>query len=176
MDQVSPYTDETFYLLVSVLIIGVAMLIQVFIWYRRWKSPVAAAMTRDQAREEFGALMSRRLGVAMEAAELDQLIIDRWDEWPVEYRPALYQVLRHTQLLEETLLEEAKEKGIYHLTRRIVTDGPPIVIDPQPSRLPPLESPAGPESESAAASEAPASNVRTLPSSRWINGQLVKTG
>lgn len=168
-------SDTMFYLLAGMFCVGVALLFQVTRWFLRWRSPTARVMTVDEAREEFGSLMSERLGVAMRAAELDKVIIDKWDEWPMEYRPALYQVLRHTQLLEETMLEEAMGKGIY--PKRIVTQGPAIPPPPQPRNLPPLPEPE-PESTPPPAPAEPESerrpgNVVTLPSARWINGQLV---
>ena len=175
MDDLSISSDGLFYLLAGMFIVGVALLYQVGRWYWRWRSPTANAMSIEEARDEFGALMSERLGVAMRAAELDKVIIDRWDEWPIEYRPALYQVLRHTQLLEETMLEEAMVKGIY--PKRIVTQGPAIPPPPQPENLPPTPTDRETLAEAhGPISEARPSNVVTLPSARWINGQLVSNG
>jgi hypothetical protein len=172
------YADGMFYLLAGMFCVGVALLYQVARWYLRWRSPTANVMSIEEARDEFGQLMSERLGVAMRAAELDKVVIDRWDEWPMEYRPALYQVLRHTQLLEETMLEEAMRKGIY--PKRIVTQGPAIAPPPQPENLPPTPEPTPPPTERELDHE-PVSGVRhdnvvTLPSARWINGQLVSNG
>lgn len=168
------YTDGMFYLLAGMFCVGAALLYQVGRWYWRWRSPTANVMSIEEARNEFGALMSERLGVAMRAAELDKVIIDRWDEWPMEYRPALYQVLRHTQLLEETMLEEAMAKGIY--PKRIVTQGPAIPPPPQPENLPPAPDRQDSTEVHGPISEARPNNVVTLPSARWINGQLVSNG
>ena len=121
----------------------------------------------EKMRDQFAELMSERLGVAMRAAELDKTIIDKWNDWPLEYRPALYQVLRHTQLLEETMYEEAVGKGIY--PRRLL-EGPLIASQYPPSTpLPDVEDSLPPN---------PSKNVVKMPEPRreWINGQLLRTG
>lgn len=120
----------------------------------------------EKMRDQFAELMSERLGIAMRAAELDKTIVDKWDDWPLEYRPTLYQVLRHTQLLEETMYEEAVAKGIY--PRRIL-EGPLITSQhPAPTPLPDTDD-APPSS---------GENVVRMPEPRreWINGQLLRTG
>lgn len=168
----NPYADHIFWMLVSMLILGLAMLLKVGQWYRHWRSPTAQVMSKEQARSEFGGLMAERLGVAMRAAELDKVIIDRWEEWPLEYRPALYQVIRHTQLLEETMLDEAMQKGIY--PARIVTQGPAIPPPPPNPRLP--EPPEEEPKELRTAPRTEGQRVISLPGSTWVNDQLVKTG
>jgi hypothetical protein len=137
-------------------------------YFRSWRK---VPIDLEKVREEFSGLMSDRLGIAMRAAELDKIIVDKWELWPLEYRPALYQVLRHTQLLEETMMEEAMEKGIY--PRRIVTQGGAFIPPPPP--MPSLPPDPWPELQT----EPPSSNVVQLsPSSshEWVRGQLVRTG
>jgi len=122
-----------FYLLVGMFLVGAVVLAKVFLWYRQWRSPVEGSqLSMEEAREEFGQLMSERLSVAMRSAELDKVIIDCWNMWPVEYRPALYQVLRHAQLLEETMFEEAVGRGIY--PRRLLEG--PMIAPREPSGQP----------------------------------------
>lgn len=168
----NPYSDHIFWMLVSMLLLGVATLMKTGQWFKQWRSPTAQVMSIEQARTEFGELMAERLGVAMRAAELDKVIIDRWEEWPIEYRPALYQVIRHTQLLEETMLEEAMEKGIY--PARIVTNGPAIPPPPPQPRLPVSEDDQDEPPKASGTRKTP--KVITLPSATWVNDQIVKTG
>jgi hypothetical protein len=154
-------STEVFYLLVLMTIIGAVILAKIFIWYRQWKSPVETSrMSQQAAYEHFSTLMSERLGVSMRAAELDRVIIECWTEWPIEYRPVLYQILRHAQLLEETMYEEAVSRKIY--PRRLF-EGPVI---------PPIHPSSGPLPEIEAVHPTPG-KVVPLQRREWINGQLV---
>lgn len=160
---------ESFGAMLFVLfLLGVFVLIMVARdtkWFSRWRKN---SPDIEKVRDEFAELMSDRLGIAMRAAELDKIIIDKWEAWPLEYRPALYQVLRHTQLLEETMYEEAATKGVY--PRRVVTHGPLIPPPPAMPRLPP-------EPE-VGVTEPPPENVVPINEGKreWINGQLLRTG
>lgn len=167
MPPAEPSTG-VFYLLVAMLIVGAVVLAKVFLWYRQWRSPVeSSAMSMEEARDHFAAIMSERIGLSMRAGELDRVIIDHWEKWPLEYRPALYQILRQAQLMEECLYDEAVNKGIY--PRRLL-EGPLIPpLHPSPHALP--------ENEDAVALTV--DNVVSIPHPRreWINGQLLaKTG
>lgn len=167
--------DATLYLSTGMFLLGILVLFYVVRWYREWRIPTAPQITQEAAREMFGDLMSQRLAASMRCAELDKVIVDYWESWPLEYRPALYQVLRHAQLLEETMLEEAMHKGVY--PRRVVTQGAAIAPPPEPSRLPPEPSGGGaPASETTP--EDGGKVVRIDGNSRWmnVNGQLVNTG
>lgn len=154
-------SDESFYLLLCMFIVGCAMLGFVLRWYKQWKDPVERVMTRDEAKECFARLMSERIGIAMRAAELDAVIMEKWAEWPLEYQVPLQRILRESQILEDNLYAEAAERGIY--PKRITTHGylvPPVTADPeqQPS--------------SVAASD---SNVVALGGRRWLGNQLLRT-
>lgn len=174
--------DATLYLSTGMFLLGILVLFYVVRWYREWRMPSAPQITQEVAREMFGDLMSQRLAASMRCAELDKVIVDHWESWPLEYRPALYQVLRHAQLLEETMLEEAMHKGIY--PRRVVTQGAAIAPPLEPDRLPPEPSPTRPtDAEDTGATVVPlhdADRRRTQPdpSARWmnVNGQLINTG
>jgi len=157
-----------FYLLFFMLLVGVAILYTLARLYIRYKQGVdGTKMSMEEARVEFGELMTERLAYAMRSAELDKLIVDRWDQWPLEYRPALYQVLRHTQLIEETLFEEAIARGIY--TRRML-EGPLL-----PPYVPPQGSPTNTDTtEVTQTMSKPDSNVVPLRGMKWIGGQLMR--
>jgi len=98
---------------VALFVMGIVMLWRLGAWYNEWKRSSEIPKNMEAARDEFAAIMSERLGLAMRSAELDAVIVEKWNDWPIEYRPSLYMVLRHTQLLEETLYLEAVEQGIY---------------------------------------------------------------
>lgn len=131
-------------------------------WFRRWRNTGPELECR---RENFSTLMSERLGCALRSAEVDKAIIDSWDECPMEYRPYLYQVIRQSQILEESLIEDAMQKGIY--PSRVTTRGQEIPPPPRPAQLP----------KEPVAAEQPKSNVVTLaPRHEWISGQLLRYG
>jgi hypothetical protein len=156
-----------FYLLFAMLLVGVTIIAMLGRMYVRYKQGVEGTkLTMEEARSEFGELMSERLAYAMRSAELDKLIVDRWDQWPLEYRPALYQVLRHTQLLEETLFEEAIGRGIY--TRRML-EGPLL-----PPYVPDVVSPSSNDDVTGSEATPVPSNVVPLRGMRWISGQLMR--
>lgn len=162
----SPLADnELFYLCGAMAILGVVTLAVTLRWYWQWRRPTS--MSQSEATEWVAALISERIGLAMRAGEIDQTIVDHWQEWPAAYRPALWQIVRQAQLLEETLLHEAYDKGI--IPKRVYTKGAFISPPPDEPATPPLET-----SEIAT----PHDNVIALPlatRATWINGQLVRT-
>lgn len=162
-----PVTD---WLLWAMFVVGGTTLVLVGAWYNRWRRyRVEIPDTLENARHQFGNLMSERIGLAMRTGELDAIIVEKWNEWPLAYRPALYQMLRHAQLLEETMYREAVEQGIY-----------PKRLFEGDLEQPPPSAPS--DKELAAVAEAappePVSNVVPLKGSRamfeWVNGQLLK--
>lgn len=163
-------------LLTALLILGLIVLYMVgrsTRWFRQWRDRPPDVEAR---RIHFSFLMSERLGCALRSAEADKAIIDDWNECPMEYRPALYQVIRQAQILEESLIEDAMEQGIY--PSRVVTRGQEIPPPPPMPRLPP--DPAD-QSERADSVLPPrqhhGGNVVALPPRReWVSGQLLKYG
>lgn len=149
----------------AVILILVCMQTNFFrIWRRVPKS-------MEAVRDEFSQLMSERLGVAMRAAELDKEIIDMWDSLPLEYRPVLYQVVRHSQLLEETMLEEAAQKGIYPRAITLPASHVPVERPVEAQDLMPEQSMA-----MTVVDESTVDNVVPIAqgNASWINGQLVR--
>lgn len=136
-------------------------------WFRQWGTP-----TEEDRRERFQLKMSDRLGAALRSAEADKAIMDEWEDCPLEYRPYLWEVIRHSQILEEAMIEEAQRRGVY--PRRVVTQGQEIPPPPQPHMLPPKPQQEGASPPSAVRPKN--DNVITLPSAQWINGQLVRSG
>lgn len=171
----SPSLFETS-LLLGLFILGAITLYMVgrsTKWFRQWRE---APPDLEARRIRFSFLMSERLGCALRSAEVDKTIIDEWNECPMEYRPALYQTIRQAQILEEAMVDEAMQKGIYPM--RVVTQGQEIPPPPPMPRLPP-EPPDEREQERADSVRPPrrASNVVALPPRReWINGQLLRYG
>lgn len=157
-----------FYLGAAMVFLGIVTVALVSRWYWQWRRPTTA-MTQAEACQHVAYLLSERIGVAMRAGEIDQEIVDRWDDWPPAYRPALWQVIRQAQLLEETHLHEAYEKGI--VPKRVYTQGP-FIAPPPDDPSPVLEM----ETTAVTAPNVP-TNVVALhtPRDTWINGQLVRT-
>jgi len=158
------------WLLLVMFVMGTMTLFFVGSWYNQWRRRlVDVPDSMEDARHEFGNLMSERIGVAMRAGELDAVIVERWNDWPLEYRPALYMMLRQAQLLEETMYIEAVSQGIY--PKRLF----------EGNLLPPPEVPSpgdGPVEQAPLTSPEPVSNVVPLKAHRavfeWVNGQLLR--
>lgn len=159
-------TDESFYVLVCMFIMGCVTLGFLFRWYKQWKDPVERMMTRDEAEVAFGRLMSERIGLAIRAAKVDAIIMEKWAEWPAEYLVHLQRIIREAQILEENMYAQAAEQGIY--PKRITTNGYliPPPLPPEPDTLPlPVD----------AASASKGENVIELHGRKWVGGQLLKT-
>lgn len=158
------------WLLWAMFVMGFLMLFFTGSWYNQWRRRlVEVPDSMEDARHEFSNLMSERIGVAMRAGELDAVIVARWNDWPLEYRPALYMMLRQAQLLEETMYIEAVEQGIY--PKRLF----------EGNLLPPPEAPPtgdSPVVKAALTAPEPVSNVVPLKAHRamfeWVNGQLLR--
>lgn len=139
-------------------------------WFRQWRKVEPSLENR---RIHFSFLMSERLGAALKSAEVDKAIIDEWNDCPLEYRPYLYQVIRQSQILEETMVEEAMQQGIY--PSRVVTQGQEIPPPPPVPRLPPEPGDRPEHSDSVRPPRR--DNVVALPARHeWINGQLLRYG
>ena len=158
------------WLLWGLFVVGMLLLFFTGAWYNQWRRRlVEIPDSLESARHEFSNLMSERIGVAMRAGELDAVIVARWNDWPLEYRPALYMMLRQAQLLEETMYLEAVQQGIY--PKRLFEGN----LLPPPAAPPPgvgtLEQAPLTEPETV-------SNVVPLKAHRamyeWVNGQLLK--
>jgi hypothetical protein len=158
------------WVLFGLFMMGMLTLFFVGAWYNQWRRRlVEVPDSLESARHEFSNLMSERIGVAMRAGELDAVIVERWNDWPLEYRPALYMMLRQAQLLEETMYIEAVQEGIY--PKRLFEGD---ILPPRPR---PSQHDGTPERAPLTAPE-PVSNVVPLKAHRamfeWVNGQLLK--
>ena len=162
-------------LLVALFILGAVTLYMVgrsTKWFRQWRDAPPDLQAR---RVRFSFLMSERLGCALRSAEVDKTIIDEWLDCPLEYRPALYQVIRQAQILEEAMMEEATQNGIY--PSRVVTRGQEIPPPAPMPRLPPEPPDDTREQVDSVRPPRRASNVVTLPPRReWVSGQLLRYG
>jgi hypothetical protein len=171
--MVATFTETL--LLTALLILGLIVLYMVgrsTRWFRQWRE---TPPDMEAKRIHFSFLMSERLGCALRSAEVDKAIIDDWNDCPMEYRPALYQVIRQAQILEETLIEEAMLEGIY--PSRVVTRGQEIPPPPPMPRLPPDPNDAERTDSVLPPRQHHGDNVVTLPPRReWVSGQLLKYG
>jgi hypothetical protein len=162
--------DSVFWLLAAMVVLGVSTLVLVLRWHWEWKRPTPA-MTQAEATQHVAYLMSERIGCAMRAGEIDQEIVDRWEDWPAAYRPALWQIVRQAQLLEETHLHEAYERGI--VPKRTYTQGP--FIAPPPDRPHPVLEETAPVEVASTPTPTNVVAIGRAPRATWINGQLVRT-
>lgn len=165
--------DSLFYLWLALVVLGLFTVMFVARWHAQWKRRDMKTMTEREAKQHAGWLLGERIKVAMYAAELDKEIVDNWNAWPESYRPALWHIVRQAQLLEETQLHEAYERGVVP-SRVFTREG---LIAPPPPTPRPDDAPVDPPDfhDGAVAQVLPLSPRRAPKGSRWINGQLVRT-
>lgn len=161
-------SEQGFFMLVGMFVLGCVVLAFVIRWYGQWRSPIEQKMMgQEEACEFLADLMSRRLGASLLCANLDALTVEHFDRMPPEYRPALIQQLRMTQILEETMYNEAVSRGIY--PKRVTTNGP--LLPP-----PPAETPLADAYIQAPPASAEVSRVVPIRGRTWVGGQLLRSG
>lgn len=166
MDSADP---SLVYVWTAMTLVGLGLLLTVARWYRQWRRRAHEQMSEAEAKQECAYLLSERIRVAMYAADIDKRIVDNWERWPDEYRPALWHIVRQAQLLEEVQLQEAYDKGV--VPRRVFTRVPEIAPPPDP----PLDSVEPPPDRSGDKVVPLHLHSPARPGERWINGQLVRT-
>lgn len=132
----------------------------------------------DITAEEFGVLLSDRIGAALNAAEMDQRLVGVWERATARQRIILYDVMNQAKVLEESVFRQAMQRDNLLEPQRIVSMPSTIPMQVLAAEPPPERAPeaAPPESTTIPVAPPAPSNVVTLSSAQWINGQLVRTG